>query len=271
MKRTFLLILLISFINGSLNAQKTYALLMGVQKYSNSPVYDHKEEQDLFNPKRNVLELKKILESSGVSASAVTGRNVNAQNIEAKIERLVEISNVKPYQYDFIIYYSGHGAVNNMCFWDGFYEYRKFLPLLTKIKAKHIFMFVDDCHGGSAGPFIMNGASDEINQKLIFFSASRGNETSLDSKLYAHAYFTNALIQGLRGFCDSNEDKNIDVMELYQFIYDEVMARCRNFNALPPRDRTSRSGNVMTANMHPQIFAPGFTQEELKNTTIIRW
>jgi uncharacterized caspase-like protein len=244
---------------------------MGVQTYSNSIVYGNKREHDLFNPKRNVLELKKVLESSGVSASAVTGRNVNAQNIEAKINRLVEISNVKPYQYDFIIYYSGHGAVNNMCFWDGFYEYRKFLPLLAKIKAKHIFMFVDDCHGGSAGQFIMNGSSDEVNQKLIFFSASRGNETSLDSGLLAHAFFTNSLIEGLRGFCDSNEDKIIDVMELYKFICIEVMDRSRNFNALPPSERTDRGGNVLTVNMHPQLYAPGFTQEELKNTAIIRW
>lgn len=258
MKNKILLLMLCALLCGNTSAQKTttYALVLAVQDYP---------QNALTYTARDAVEFGKVLKKGKVKTSLVTGNNVVKTKVESTIDKMIEISQVKPYKYNFIIYFSGHGGDGIMAFYDGVYYYKDLFAKLAKLKAKSVYVFVDACLSGSAGKDI-NSNSSLVNPKMLFFSSSRADEYSIDGQLLAHGVFTQALIKGIRGYSDKNKDRIITVSELFKYIHDDVVIRCEKFNELPVSDRTF-NGRVMTWNMHPQLFGPG----SMLNDAVLEW
>lgn len=259
-KKFFLSFFLLICLCVSVNAQKTktYALVLAVQNYG---------ENSLTFTARDAIELGKLLKQAKVETSVITGENVVKSNVEAALDKLVEISQVKPDQYNFIFYFSGHGNDGIMAFHDGIYYYRDLFARLARIKARNIFVFVDDCHSGSALDDILNKSANEVHPRMTFFSSSRKDETSIDGQFVGHGFFTQALLKGLKGYSDKNRDRAVTVREAYQYIYNDVLLRCQKYNELPVSQRTRPDGSVSTYNMHPQLFGPGSQQNEI----LLQW
>ncbi len=260
MKQKFLTLFFLVFLCLSLNAQKTktYALLLSVQNYPQSP---------LNSTSRDVMELGKVLKKANVETSMITGKNVTRTNVEATIDKMIQISEVKPYQYNFILFFSGHGGNRVMEFYDSPYYYADLFAKLAKLKAKGVFVFISDCHSGSAIYDMTNKTESQVNPKMVFFASSRADEFSIDSGLLFHTYFAQALIKGIRGYSDRNKDRRVTVSELFQYIYDDVVLRCQKFNQLPENQRVNSDGVVITCNMHPQLFGPG----SMHNEVVLQW
>ena len=260
MKRIIFALCLLVFASVTLSAQKTktYALLLAVQDYPENP---------LSNTARDVMEFGRILKNAKVETSMITGTNVNRRNVEATIDKLIRISEVKPYQYNFILFFSGHGGDGIMAFYDGVYRYSTLFEKLAKLKARNVFVFVDDCHSGSALADMLNQPSGKVNPRMTFFASCKKEESSIDGRLLAHGLFTQALVKGIRGYSDKNDDRGITVRELFKYIHDDVVIRCEKFNELPVEQRTASDGTVVTYNMHPQLFGP----DNLHNEVVLKW
>jgi len=266
MKRTILLLLLITLISGGLKAQKTYALVMAVQNYDNP----FNRQPKLYSTVSDAKAFYKVLKNAGVSASFLNGHWVYNFNVEKKLNELVSITEAKPNEYNLIIYFAGHGAPDVMCFWDGNYTYQKLFSILAKAKAKNIFVFVDNCFSGTGGQLmerLRNTNPDMVNPQMTFFSACRADEVSSETAIYGHGYFTMSLIEALSGACDSNHDKSITPYELIKWVNPDVVMRCEKFNSLPVNQRTMKDGEVITYNMHPMMFGPGSKMNE----PILKW
>lgn len=245
-------------VNANAQKVKTYALLLAVQDYP---------QNALAYTARDVQELGQVLRSANVETSVITGENVVRSNVENALDKLVQISEVKPGQYNFIIYFSGHGNDGIMAFYDGVYYYKTLFAKLARLKARNVFVFVDDCHSGSAVNDMLNKSVAEVNPNMTFFSSCRKDENSIDGALLAHGLFTQALIKGIRGYSDKNRDRAVTVREAYQYIYNDVVLRCQKYNELPVSQRTRPDGSVSTYNMHPQLFGPGSRQNEI----LLQW
>jgi uncharacterized caspase-like protein len=258
-KKTIALFMIVALcLNAYAQKTKTYALLLAVQNYP---------ENALTYTVRDVIELGQVLKTANVETSVITGQNVVRSKVEAALDKLIQISEVKPFNYNFIFYFSGHGNDGFMAFYDEFYYYRDLFAKLAKLKAKNVFVFVDNCHSGSAVNDILNKSANEVNPKMTFFSSCRKDETSIDGALLAHGLFTQALLKGIKGYSDKNKDRAVTVREAYQYIYNDVVLRCQKYNELPVSRRTRADGSVSTYNMHPQLFGPGSLQNEI----LIQW
>ena len=83
------------------------------------------------------------------------------------------------------------------------------------------FLFVDTCHSGGASKDFVG---DTNGTGVLFFSASKANQTSAEDPTFQHGVFTQALLEALSGTADTNGDNQIDSRELERFIETRVEA-----------------------------------------------
>lgn len=81
-------------------------------------------------------------------------------------------------------------------------------------------MLVDTCHSGNAfNPKLLKDANDA---GIVVFSATDENTLAQEKVRLGHGVFTYALLEGLKGKADSSADKKIRLLELGNFISNEV-------------------------------------------------
>ena len=107
---------------------------------------------------------------------------------------------------------------------------------------------------------MVGAPASKVHPRMAFISATRSDENSIDDSflILTHGWYTQALIKGLRGLGDSNSDKQVTLIELYNYVYNDVTARCSRY-------RMVSDGKVHV--FHPQLFAPG----SMHNEKILKW
>ena len=89
----------------------------------------------------------------------------------------------------------------------------------------------------------VKGSNDQA-----FFVACRADEYSVESPILGAGYFTQALLKGLRGKSDKDNNRQITVMELFKYIYSDVLKRSNE-------------------QQHPQLIAP----PSMHNVVLTKW
>lgn len=141
-----------------------------------------------------------------------------------------------------IFYFSGHGTEGAFITYefDG-YLYDNYAGLLLheelnavfeKSPARYKYIIADACHSGSS---VNQYKTREIKPKGTFYQAfereesgfvlllsSMGDEYSLEFSGKRQGIFSYYLLRGLKGECDTNNDKTISVIELYDFVNKNV-------------------------------------------------
>ncbi|MDE7088526.1 MAG: caspase family protein [Prevotella sp.] len=216
MKRITLLLIVI-FIALGINAQKTYVLLVGVSNYGI-------QGANLQNTTKDVKQLKTVLDNQGMIVTTLTSSYATISNIEKKLNAIIQLA--KP-DDKIIFFFSGHGDTGLMLAYgpENFY-YRDLMKILSKAKTKKVFCFVDACMSGSVSPTEYDWAN--AHKGVTFMMSSRANEYSIENNWVGHGYYTQALLKGLRGMADKNKDRQITLMELFRYVYNDVTARTRN-------------------------------------------
>lgn len=240
MKRLLsLFLLLITFSIGM--SARTFVLAVGVSNY-----YGY--QNDLNQTTKDAKMFKKVMETQTKDITLLTSKYANKANI---LEKLRAICNRAQKGDRVIFYFSGHGGPGGICASDAFLNYSDIVDLLDASEAGAKFCFIDACHSGSVADEKAVSASksakplsavtkDSNNQ--AFFVGCRGDEYSFEDPWVGAGYFTQALVKGLRGKSDANADKKITTIELFKYIYNDVVKR-------------SKSGQ------HPQLIAPKNMQE----------
>lgn len=236
------MIALLTAIVLSMSAQKTYVLLAGVSNYGD-------DDLNLYNTTKDVKQLKKVFDNQQATTSIVTSQYANHTNIAKKLKAISQLakSNDK-----IIFYFSGHGTPGGFVTSDlTLFNYQELVDILAKSRVQTVVCMIDACMSGSVKTISSNNFGlGSSNPKIIFMASSDGTETSAESQLVGHGFFTKALLKGLRGMCDKNADKEITLIELFNYIYSDVTAR------------TKDSGQ-----QHPQLIAPA----SLHDLVLARW
>ncbi len=136
-----------------------------------------------------------------------------------------------------IMYFSGHGLKGSFLpiDYDGYNNkllHQEINNILEKSKAKFKLLIADACHSGSL--FASKGSETEsylvdfyrslakTDPGTALIMSSKSNETSLESTGLRQGVFTHFLIRGLKGEADTNDDWQVTIEELYQYIYFKV-------------------------------------------------
>lgn len=131
-----------------------------------------------------------------------------------------------------IFYYSGHSNKKGLLLYEDNYKFESLKNDINSLDSEVKIVVLDSCYSGEftrykggvrKPPFIFD-TSNETEGKAILTS-STGNEESQESDLYQSSFFSHALITGLRGVADSNNDKKVTLNEAYQFAFDETLKK----------------------------------------------
>lgn len=239
MKRLLLFLIVISISIG-INAQKTYALLTGVSNYG-------VQGANLQNTTKDVKQLKKVLDKQGMIVTTLTSSNATIPNMEKKLNAIIQLA--KP-EDKIIFFFSGHGDTGQILAYgpEAFY-YRDLMKILSKAKTTEVFCFIDACMSGSVCPTEYDWV--DAHKGVSFMMSSRADEYSTENNWIGHGFYTQALLKGLRGKADINDDRKITLMELFRYVYNDVTARTHNY----------------TQTQHPVLIGPSSSHD----TVITRW
>jgi hypothetical protein len=103
--------------------------------------------------------------------------------------------------------------------------WQDFVNVLREVRAKRLLLFVDTCHAGFVtGWRTTDNLIDRLNRKAgaLVFSASRGEEASMERADWGHGAFTKGLLEGLEGKADTENDGRITLQELRDFVIPRV-------------------------------------------------
>lgn len=240
MTRVFSLLLLIYAATGLINA-RTFVLATGVSNYGDP-------WSNLTQTTKDAKRFKALFETQTKDITLLTSKNVTRENVLAKLRA---ISNRARKGDRVIFFYSGHGMPGAICGYDMPIAYDDIIDVLSGSDASEKICFIDACYAGS----INEKNSSKGWQKSIkgtkdqaFFVSCRGDEYSVENPIIGAGYFTQALLKGLRGKSDIDKNKEVTVIELFKYIYKDVLRRSKE-------------------SQHPQLIAP----ESMYDIVLMKW
>ncbi len=231
---SFLLLALILLAPATIDA-RTFVLSIGIADYEG-------DEHDLLRSGQDAMKFSDLMKKQTNDIVTITSKNATAANIVAVLQKVCATASAGD---RIVFFYSGHGVENGIVSTDltGI-SYSDILSMLTGSQATDIVCFFDACYSGSAVSSVKS-----TDKNLVLFLSSRANETSTEDRNWMRSgYFTQALIKGLRGFADSNHDKEITAIELFKYVYKDVTARVDKSNSIIEDETKMR-------HQHPQLIA----------------
>ncbi len=239
MKRYLLAILMLLLVLTGAEA-RTFVLVTGVSNYNNPA-------SNLSQSTKDAKRFREVMSSQTKDITILTSRNVTRQNV---LEKLQAICNRAQKGDRIIFFYSGHGMPGGIYGYDGAISYDDIISKLSSSSASVKICFIDACHSGSAAGNKDTGWMRDVKSAddQIFFVSSRPDEYSLESPDYGAGFFSQALLKGMRGKADKNGDRKITVLELFKYIYADVLKRCDEIQ-------------------HPQLICP----QSLYDVVVTRW
>ena len=257
MKRiSFLSILVMAFLllqGVQARAQQSFALCMGLSK-CNTP-----GASDISHPQYDAMDLKKVLAKQGYKAAAITNKYATRGNILDRLRRIAAAA--KSPDDKIVLYFATHGSEDGyfLTYGGEFIKYSEIIEILSKAKTRHIYCFVMACYSGSMARVASDTDWSENANKwgITFMVSSRPDEVSLSSGYahWKHSFFGQSLIKGLRGQADRDGNKQITLLELFRYVYNEVTFRM---------DGSADAGGGI---QHPQLIGP----KSEHNAVLARW
>ncbi|MBU0485403.1 MAG: caspase family protein [Proteobacteria bacterium] len=212
-----------------------YLLAIGISEYQNNNFNLDVAHKDALGVSA-AIGAKATQLFSKVNKRVIVNTDATRDNILAGLDWIQRESTQKDVS---IIFIAGHGVrdtTNNFYFlphdgdpeklrqtsikWDDFQD------VLTNLPSKVIF-FVDTCHSGSItgkrrglnfspAADITNALREIINTEtgIIVMTSSSGNEVSQEKPEWGHGAFSKALIEGIEGMANYDNNRTVDIKEL---------------------------------------------------------
>jgi len=143
-----------------------------------------------------------------------------------------------------VFYFSGHGVQGAFIthefdgfLWDnyrGLFLHEEINEVFQNSPAKYKYLIADACHSGS---LVEQYAKKEVKAKSGFYQAfekveggfvmilsSMSKEYSLETSGLRQGVFSHYLLRGLKGESDTNKDKVVSVVELFDFVETHVVS-----------------------------------------------
>lgn len=211
-RRALLSLLFIAFALVQVNA-RTYIVAVGIGDYPGG-------KSDLRLPVSDVKALINLYKVyGGVSYELITDNKAKRSTVIASMNRTF----AKAQKDDIVLFiFSGHGYPGGFIAYDEKMPYSDILTAMSKSESRHKMIFADACYSGkirkNSGKKSNTGESD-----VMFFLSSRDNEKSIEMRFLNNGLFTTALLDGLKGYADSDKNKIITADELFKYVSSEVI------------------------------------------------
>ena len=222
MKRTFLSLLILFLFSLGISA-RTFVLVVGVSNYGDESV-------NLSQTTKDAKAFRDVMATQTKDITLLTSKYANKANI---LEKLKAICNRAQQADRIVFYFSGHGMPGGICTYDDVLFYSELADQLSTSSAREKICYIDACHAGSVnnankgkGESLSHVAKTQKNQ--IYLVACRADEYSYENAWVGAGFFTQGLIKGLRGKSDSNGDKKVTLIELFKYIYNDVVKRSKS-------------------------------------------
>jgi uncharacterized caspase-like protein len=230
-----------------LSRPSLYVLALGVSTYRDPSMalkYAAKDAKVLAG------ELKRRGQDlfQSIHIQPLLDRKVTLQSINAAFDRLAD--QVKENDV-FVLFLAGHGIVlsdvyhfipadaiyrNEQALREASLDKQRLQDLLKEIRAQKSLLILDTCYAGAASKLASLttavAARGDLSEKTAITKLMRATgrtvlAASSDKQLaleghQGHGFFTFALLQGLKGQADFDENGEISTLELAQFVSDEV-------------------------------------------------
>ncbi|MFP4329343.1 MAG: caspase domain-containing protein [Spirochaetaceae bacterium] len=176
------------------------------------------EELGGVDPRDSYVILDPQSEDIDATAEAIRREVSDARNGARRVE--------------FLLYYSGHSDEQGLLIGEEVYTYRRLREQITHVDADVSIAVLDSCNSGSftrlkggrrSQPFLLNDSSDLKGH--AFLTSSSDDEASQESDRIRASFFTHYLVSGLLGAADSSGDRRVTLNEVYQYAFDETLAR----------------------------------------------
>ncbi|MGM9799624.1 MAG: caspase domain-containing protein [Muribaculaceae bacterium] len=218
---------------------RTYVMSVGVSRYQD-------QQLNLEQTTKDAKQFKAVMENHTKNITILTSKYANRANV---LEKLRAICNRAQKGDQIVLYFSCHGYAGGIYVYDGGISYETLDEELSKSGASVKVCIVDACHAGSVGSTATSGLPS--SKKVIYMLGCRAEEMSAESPLVGHGFFTQALLKGIRGKADANGDKQITIMELFNYVYNDV------------QHTTAK----MEKSQHPQLIG----SKEIAKEVIVSW
>ena len=219
---------------------RTFVLATGVSNYGNDDV-------NLSQTTKDAKRFKEVMSTQTKDITLLTSKNVTKANV---LEKLRAICNRAQKGDQIIFFYSGHGMPGAICGYDQPILYDDIVNILSSSSASQKICYIDACHAGSMAKATDTDWTKNVKElkDQIFFVSCRADEYSSESPFLGAGYFTQALLKGLRGKSDSDNNKEITVLELFKYIYGDVLKRSNE-------------------KQHPQLIGP----KSMYDVVVAKW
>lgn len=247
---------------------RNYALVIGVSRYK----FHEGGIKDLEYADADSRSIADFLKTRGfrdADISYLENENATVENVRAAVDLFLERARENDLIFLFI---AGHGAqdpfdpkslylilhdskVTNMP--RTALNMSELQTLFTnRLRAKRMVILIDACHSGGVDPgqaisvrqlersenntFSMYAEKLFSGEGRALLTSSDVNEISEEGKKWGHGVFTWAILEGLRGAADVNQDRVITTGELFDFVSDKVQQETnsrQNPRALPGTNR----------------------------------
>jgi hypothetical protein len=137
-----------------------------------------------------------------------------------------------------LVYYSGHADAQSLHLGESRLAFRELAQLVRGSSAKFRLLVVDACRSGAmtrgkggkiVAPFAL-GATGIHEEGMALLTSSAESEDAQESDAIAGSFFTHALVSGLLGAADRNDDGVVELDEAYRYAYSATLrATSRTF------------------------------------------
>jgi len=204
-----------------------YAMIVGVSTYNHMPSLRFTDD--------DAYQFYAFLKSPEGGAVPDDRISLLIDDAATKESILSEMENLfrKADKNDVVLmYYSGHGLEGSFVphDYDGYnntISHKDILTIFDNSSAKHKICIADACHSGSlyASRGSLSSALqsyyqsfEEVNSSTALLLSSKSEEVSLEYSGLRQGVFSHYLIKGLKGEANFNQDDQVSVSELFQYV-----------------------------------------------------
>ena len=217
------------------------ALVVGITNYKNIPisVYADRDAKTFVDYAYRSLGISKDKIKLLVNDSA------NYIEIKKSLKRWLK-NEIAEDKSDVYIFFAGHGLVSDnqkdlyLIPYDGepsllgdtSFKRSELFSLIEEAKPSSITAFFDTCYSGltrqnemliaDARPLKVVADESSLSPNINLISAASNNEIASSLEGAEHGMFSYYLMEGLAGNADLDQDKNITVGELHEYVKDKV-------------------------------------------------
>jgi Caspase domain len=146
-------------------------------------------------------------------------------------DRIRSASELPNTQTLLFVYYSGHADARALRLGSSLFDFGELAQLVRGSPATFRLLVVDACRSGTltrvkggrvVAPFALTDGALR-GEGMAFLTASSANEDAQESDELGGSFFTHALLSGMLGAADTNQDGNVVLEEAYRYAYDATL------------------------------------------------